>query len=302
MAFSLRHTINNLGNKYHGITRKDLIRKNYFKNTPKIVNIHYYAHHTCAAKPLKDSCLNSSEEKCSVFRKDNRELQNDIVIKEQITFKDYIYQPDIPYNKDKTSHLHFCDDQKNNNKHFEKPPPEKLKHVYNVLVETLPTLFVKPLDYSIYHPELIWENNIRGTRKVGLYHYVKEIALLRTVGHLKFAYVKFDILKITQHPEDSTIKVRWRIRGISAFKVMFNFWKYKLWNIRDTMEKAEAWYDGFSTFYLDGDGRVYKHVADKMMPDSDEVTEGSNVSSVDAAKLMIILGIIPKVTSCSPIV
>lgn len=53
----------------------------------------------------------------------------------------------------------------------------------------------------------------------GLYHYVKQIALLRTVGHLKFAYVKFEILKITMHPEDDTVKIRWRIRGISGLKV-----------------------------------------------------------------------------------
>lgn len=27
------------------------------------------------------------------------------------------------------------------------------------------------------------------------------------MGHLKYAYVKFDILKITQHPEDNTVRV-----------------------------------------------------------------------------------------------
>jgi hypothetical protein len=53
----------------------------------------------------------------------------------------------------------------------------------------------------------------------GLYKYVKQVALLRTVGHLKFAYVKFEILKITMHPEDGTVKIRWRIKGISGLKV-----------------------------------------------------------------------------------
>jgi hypothetical protein len=65
----------------------------------------------------------------------------------------------------------------------------------------------------------------------GLYHYVKQIALLRTVGHLKFAYVKFEILKITMHPEDGTVKIRWRIRGISGLKVgihLYYLYTYKL--------------------------------------------------------------------------
>lgn len=125
------------------------------------------------------------------------------------------------------------------------------------------------MDYSIYSPNLIFENNINGKKTVGLYHYVKQVAYLRTVGHLKFAYVKFEILKITMHPEDSTIKVRWRIRGISALKVMLTFWKYKLWKLKEVFEDQESWYDGFSTFYLGSDGFIHKHVADKMMPDDD---------------------------------
>lgn len=53
----------------------------------------------------------------------------------------------------------------------------------------------------------------------GIYHYVKQVALLRIIGHLKFAFVRFEILKITSHPEDGTVKVRWRITGISGLRV-----------------------------------------------------------------------------------
>uniref|UniRef100_A0A182W513 Uncharacterized protein n=1 Tax=Anopheles minimus TaxID=112268 RepID=A0A182W513_9DIPT len=147
------------------------------------------------------------------------------------------------------------------------PSEEQLHRVYHVLSQTLPKLFVQPLDYSIYSPNLIFENNIRGTRTVGLYHYVKQIALLRTVGHLKFAYVTFEILKITKHPEDNTVKVRWRIRGISALKVMLQFWKYKLWKLKEIFDEQEAWYDGFSVLYVGPDGLVAKHI----MPDDDTV-------------------------------
>uniref|UniRef100_A0A182M2E1 Uncharacterized protein n=1 Tax=Anopheles culicifacies TaxID=139723 RepID=A0A182M2E1_9DIPT len=151
------------------------------------------------------------------------------------------------------------------------PSEEQLHRVYHVLSQTLPKLFVQPLDYSIYSPNLIFENNIRGTRTEGLYHYVKQIALLRTVGHLKFAYVTFEVLKITKHPEDNTVKVRWRIRGISALKVMLQFWKYKLWKLKEIFDEQEAWYDGFSVLYVGPDGLVAKHIVDKIMPDDDTV-------------------------------
>lgn len=47
-------------------------------------------------------------------------------------------------------------------------------------------------------------------------------------------------------------------------KVMLNFWKYKLWKLKEVFEGQEAWYDGFSTFYVGSDGKVYKHVCDKV--------------------------------------
>lgn len=98
----------------------------------------------------------------------------------------------------------------------------------------------------------------------GLYHYVKQVSLLRAVGHIKYAYVKFEVLKITAHPEDHTVRIRWRVRGISAMKVMLTFWRFKLWNIKEVFENQEAWYDGFSTMYVGDDGLIRKHVADKV--------------------------------------
>uniref|UniRef100_A0A1B6JPQ6 Uncharacterized protein n=1 Tax=Homalodisca liturata TaxID=320908 RepID=A0A1B6JPQ6_9HEMI len=173
-----------------------------------------------------------------------------------------------------------------------KPSADQLNVVHKVLSNTLPKLFVQPLDYSIYHQNLIFENNIRGTRTVGIFHYVRQIALLRMIGHFKFAYVKFDILKITSHPEDGTVKVRWRIRGISGMKVFFNFWKFNILNMKESVEREqESWYDGFSVFFVDGEGKVFKHVVDKMQPDPEEKTD--IVKPTLATKLALMLGLTP---------
>lgn len=169
--------------------------------------------------------------------------------------------------------------EKPNNPQQPRPPTvADLEHAYSVLSDTLPKLFIQPLDYSIYSPNLEFQNNITGKHTIGLYHYVKQIALLRTVGHLKYAYVKLEVLKITKHPEDFTIKIRWRVRGISGLKVMLNFWKYKLWDLKGVFDSQESWYDGFSICYLGDNGLIYKHVVDKVMPDeSQEVVESGTI-------------------------
>jgi len=171
-----------------------------------------------------------------------------------------ISRANVNENKEDESNNH----QDNQNYHLQK--------VFDTLSATLPKLFIQPMDYSIYSNDLIFEDNMRGRRTIGLYHYIKQVALLRTVGHLKYAYVMLEVLKITKHPEDNTVKVRWRISGISALKVMLNFWKFKLWKMKEVFEYQESWYDGFSTFYLGSDGSVYKHVLDKLMPDDNKET------------------------------
>uniref|UniRef100_A0A1I8NUI0 Uncharacterized protein n=1 Tax=Stomoxys calcitrans TaxID=35570 RepID=A0A1I8NUI0_STOCA len=172
----------------------------------------------------------------------------------------------------------------------QKRPPTSadLEHAYAVLRETLPKLFIQPLDYSIYDPNLEFQNNITGKHTIGLYHYVKTIALLRTVGHLKYAYVKLEVLKITKHPEDFTIKIRWRVRGISALKVMLNFWKYKLWDLKGVFASQEAWYDGFSILHLGDNGLIYKHIVDRVMPDqNEEIVEKRSPSIVEQSGMAV---------------
>nr|CAG4644954.1 EOG090X09QP [Leptodora kindtii] len=171
------------------------------------------------------------------------------------------------------------------------PTPEQLQRVSNVLAETLPRIFIQPMDYTVYSNDVVFENRIRGTRTEGLYNYVKQVAILRCVGHLKYGYVRFEILKLTQNPEEGTIKVRWRIRGISGLKILFTFWRYKLWQWKDLMERQESWHDGFSTFHVSSAGTIYLHVADKMMADEEKV---GKLEVPLAAKIALLLGGIPK--------
>ncbi|XP_044262280.1 uncharacterized protein LOC123009826 [Tribolium madens] len=299
MAHCLRH----ITNKFVSITSIITPRSHVIKyEKPNLSNKDYLTEQYSTQAKYESS--QETEEfipKASFIKVgDNRECSSDIVTRENIfnveDFRRHLINSSLKFSVincvSNESQVSFSDTPE---PPANKPPPEKLSRVYDVLMNTLPHLFTQTMDYSIYHPELVFENNIRGITTVGLYHYVKQIALLRTVGHLRFAYVKLEVLKITKHPEDSTVKVRWRIRGISALKVMFTFWKYKLWNFSEIYDKTEAWYDGFSTFYVNADGEVYKHVADKMMPDSDSVNEKtSDSTALPTAKLALITGLIPK--------
>lgn len=170
-----------------------------------------------------------------------------------------------------------------------RPSNEKLDRVFNRLKQILPKFFVQPHDFSIYHPDVVFENNIRGLTTVGIAAYVKQLAVVRIIAHLKFAHVRMEVLKITQHPEDCTVRVRWRIRGISGLKVFLKIWKVRFWNWRELLNQEADWYDGFSIFYVGGNGLVTRHVCDRMMPDEEK--EVNMAKGLLATKLAFLLGL-----------
>ena len=176
-----------------------------------------------------------------------------------------------------------------------KPSEAQLQNVFDCLSKDLPMLFVKTMDYTLYTQDLVFINNIRGVSTTGLVNYVKQIAFLKIIGHIKFAYIRLNVMKMTMHPEDNTIKVRWRIVGISGTHVFLQFWKVKVWNMKQHINDTEAWYDGFSTFHVNNDGKVFKHVVDKMMPDEDTC---DNVKNPVGAKLALFTALIGS-DSCS---
>lgn len=45
-----------------------------------------------------------------------------------------------------------------------RPAPDKLENIYNSLAHGLPNLFTQPLDYSLYHDKMIFEDHIRNIR------------------------------------------------------------------------------------------------------------------------------------------
>ena len=63
--------------------------------------------------------------------------------------------------------------------------------------------------------------------------YSLEIARLRLFIHVRLANVRAQLLKTTAHPEDGTVRVRWRVVGIPVTHAV-KFWKFLPWTKRRT--------------------------------------------------------------------
>ncbi|XP_054919235.2 uncharacterized protein [Dermacentor andersoni] len=168
---------------------------------------------------------------------------------------------------------------------------EQLKRISRALAGHLPRFFTEPHIYSLYNRNIVFRNNIRGITTRGITGYVQQMALVRILGHLRYAHVQLEVLKMTTHKEDSTVRIRWRIVGVSGLRALFMFWKFRIWEWQKMISQEAEWTDGFSVLKVGSDGLIYEHICDKMMPD--EELEEAKTSNV-AIKLALLLGLTPQ--------
>uniref|UniRef100_UPI0037E983C0 uncharacterized protein C6orf136 homolog n=1 Tax=Semicossyphus pulcher TaxID=241346 RepID=UPI0037E983C0 len=136
---------------------------------------------------------------------------------------------------------------------------EKLALMYERLRIELPSFFMKTHDYSMYCRDLEFINDLLHTRTRGRAVYQLTVSMWRFLCMCYYADAQLEVLKLTKHLEDGTIKARWRIRGLPLYSLLLRFYR------KDKSQLYRS-YDAFSTFYIGQDGLIHCHKVEKMMP------------------------------------
>ena len=135
--------------------------------------------------------------------------------------------------------------------------------VASKLAMDLTNVFLNRITIDLYHPDMEVDDRIRGQQFKGLIYYIKNMHLLKIMGHLKFVYVRPQIVKLTKVHEERKIVVDWKFVGLTQFRMALRYIPDKLWNRANMDQAAKTWYEGVSTFYLDEDLKIAKLVIEK---------------------------------------
>ncbi|XP_034455481.1 uncharacterized protein C6orf136 homolog isoform X1 [Hippoglossus hippoglossus] len=136
---------------------------------------------------------------------------------------------------------------------------EKLAVMYERLGIELPSFFIKNHDYTMYSKDIEFLNGLMNTKTRGRVLYQLILSLWRLLCLFYYADARLEVLKLTKHMEDRSIKARWRIRGLPFHSVLLRFYR------KDKSHLYRS-YDAFSTFYIGQDGLIQCHKVEKMMP------------------------------------
>ncbi|XP_071775274.1 uncharacterized protein C6orf136 homolog [Centroberyx gerrardi] len=135
---------------------------------------------------------------------------------------------------------------------------EKLALMYERLRIELPSFFLKSHDYTMYSDDVEFINGLLNTKTRGRLLYQLTLSLWRLLCFCYYAEARLEVLKLTKHMEDGTIKARWRIKGLPFHTLMLRFYR------KDKSHLYRS-YDAFSTFYIGHDGLIHCHKVEKVM-------------------------------------
>ncbi|XP_044191310.1 uncharacterized protein C6orf136 homolog [Thunnus albacares] len=136
---------------------------------------------------------------------------------------------------------------------------EKLAVMYERLRIELPNFFTKKHDYTMYSNDMEFINGLINTKTRGRAVYQLTLSLWRFLFLCYYTKAWLEVLKLTKHMEDGTIKARWRVRGLPFHSLLLRFYR------KDKSHLYRS-YDAFSTFYIGQDGLIHCHKVEKVMP------------------------------------
>jgi hypothetical protein len=114
--------------------------------------------------------------------------------------------------------------------------------------------------------------------------YITQVNLLKIICHARFAFVRFGVHSFSKDEADGCITVHWQIAGLSMLRLGILFFPKKLWKKDNMVTEAKIWKEGVSRFWVDGDGKLYRHVVDDKYEDKDRLVSGAGGSNLDKIK------------------
>jgi len=155
----------------------------------------------------------------------------------------------------------------------------ELRRMANLIAEDVVHLSLKPQpNYDLYHPDIVFEDRIRNKTFVGRPYYANQISLFKIVMHAKNAYWRIAVQSVAVDEEESSIDIKWSLGRIGFLRIFIYYIPKKLWRIKNMEEfaKEKGVTGGVSTYVLDKDSKVIKHILDLKEVDKDKAKAGDD--------------------------
>ena len=105
--------------------------------------------------------------------------------------------------------------------------------------------------------------------------YVQQLRLLNIYAHLRFVFVQLQVKSLQVSTEEGIVRIRFCIKGFGMLQMLLNYLPKKLYKIENMSKHAPIWMDAISSYHVDEDGKIFRHVLDNKDEDKSEMPKST---------------------------
>ena len=98
-------------------------------------------------------------------------------------------------------------------------------------------------------------------------NYIQQIGLIRIYAHLRFVFVQLQLKSVEIEKEEGLIRIKFCCKGIGMLRMALQYLPKKLYKKENMSKEATVWMDAVSTYHIDEEGKVFRHVLDNKEED-----------------------------------
>ena len=127
------------------------------------------------------------------------------------------------------------------------------------------------LDQERFHPNITLDNRISGNTVQGFKYYNAYLGFVKLYGLCRFVTVSSRVCQTYINEEEQSITIHFRFFGLGFIETALKFFPKQLYRRENVLKEQRIWLEAVSTYYLDNDGLIIKHVVDDKDIDHDRV-------------------------------
>jgi len=154
-----------------------------------------------------------------------------------------------------------------------KPSQSELIEAQAYLCDYTTNFFIMTLDQERYHQNMILDNRINGNIVQGFKYYNGYMGLVKLYGLCRFVTVSSRVCATTINEEEQSVTIHFRFFGLGFIEAALKFFPKQLYKKDNALKEQRIWLEAVSTYYLDSEGKIIRHIVDDKDIDHDRVVK-----------------------------
>ena len=101
----------------------------------------------------------------------------------------------------------------------------------------------------------------------GALKYIQQLGLLKIYAHLRFVFVQLQLKVVEIDKEEGIIRIKFCCKGIGMLRMAIEYFPKKFYKKENMSKHAPVWMDAVSTYHVDEEGKIFRHVLDNKEED-----------------------------------